>query len=152
MIPIEHKEAKYINPLARFVTIEAIALLLKVNITQIKYIRWWARVVLVVGVKFSKFVSYADLPPIIAAEVPNTADIIRWRKRWNKNTRQAPQFWLEFYKQKFEQAVNVSQVYAWGQIVGVVKFGLSLVTVQKLRHFYSDIKAKLENVSLIMAA
>ena len=151
MIPIEHKEAKYINPLARFVTIEAIALLLKVNITQIKYIRCWARVVLVVGVKFSKFVSYADLPPIIAAEVPNTADIIRWRKRWNKNTRQAPQFWLEFYQQKFEQALNISQLYDWGQIIGVIKFGLSLVTVLKLRHFYSDTKAKLEN-GLLMAA
>jgi len=151
MIPIEHKEAKYINPLARFVTAEAIALLLKVNITQIKYIRCWARVVLVVGVKFSRFVSYADLPPILAAEAPNTADIIRWRKRWNKNNHQAPQFWLEFYKQKFEQAVNVSQLYAWGQLVGLIKFGLSLVTVQKLRHFYSDTKAKLENV-LLMAA
>ncbi len=81
MIPTEQAEAKYINPLARFVTIEAIALLLKVTITQIKYIRCWARVVLVVGVKFSRFVSYADLPPIIAAEAPNTADIIRWRKR-----------------------------------------------------------------------
>ena len=151
MIPIEHKEAKYINPLARFVTIAAIALLLKVDITQIKYIRCWARVVLVVGVKFSRFVSYADLPPILAAEAPNTADIIRGRKRWIKNTHQAPQFWLNFYKQKFEQAVNVSQLYAWGQLVGLIKFGLSLVTVQKLRHFYSDTKAKLENV-LLMAA
>ena len=106
---------------------------------------------LVVGVKFSKFVSYADLPPIIAAEVPNTADIIRWRKRWNKNTHQAPQFWLEFYKQKFEQAVNVSQLYAWGRLVGLIKFGLSLVTVQKLRDFYSDTKTKLENLLLIAA-
>ncbi len=151
MIPTEQAEAKYINPLTRFVTIEAISLLLKVDITQIKYIRCWARVVLVVGVKFSRFVSYADLPPILAAEAPNTADIIRWRKRWNKNTRGVPQFWLEFYKQKFEQALDISQLYNWGQIIGVIKFGLSLVTVQKLRHFYSDTKAKLENV-LLMAA
>lgn len=86
MIPIESKEAKYLNPLARFVTVEAIALLLKVDVTQIKAIRCWARVVLVVGVKFSRFVSYADLPPILAVEVPNTADFIRWRKRWQKNT------------------------------------------------------------------
>ncbi|MBA2749617.1 MAG: hypothetical protein H0U45_12990 [Tatlockia sp.] len=148
MIPTEQAEAKYINPLARFVTIEEVALLLKVDITQIKYIRCWARVV---GVRFSRFVSYADLPPIIAAEAPHTADIIRWRKRWNKNTHGASQFWLEFYKQKFEQALNVSQLHDWGQIIGVIKFGLSLVTVQKLRHFYSDTKAKLENV-LLMAA
>jgi hypothetical protein len=151
MIPTEHKEAKYINLLARFVTIEAIALLLKVDIAQIKYIRCWARVVLVVGVKLSRFVSYADLPPIVAVEAPNTADIIRWRSRWNKNTRQAPQFWLEFYKQKFEQSVSVCQLHNWGRIVGLIKFGLSLVTVQKLRHFYSATKAKLENVSLMAA-
>ncbi len=41
MIPIEYKEAKYIHPLARFVTVEAIALLLKVDVTQIKAIRCW---------------------------------------------------------------------------------------------------------------
>ena len=151
MIPIEPKEAKYIHPLARFVTVEAIALLLKVGVTQIKYIRCWARVVLVVGIKFSRFISYADLPPIIAVEVPNTADIIWWHKRWRKNNQQAPQFWLEFYKQKFEQSVSVSQLYAWGQIVGAVKFGLSPVTLQQLRHFYSCTKAKTEN-TLLMAA
>ncbi len=151
MIPIEPAEAKYINPLARFVTTEAIALLLKVDITQIKDIRCWARVVLVVGKGFSKFVSYADLPPILTAEAPNNADIMRWRKRWQKHNQQTPKFWLEFYKQKFEQAVNVSQLYAWGQIVGVIKFGLSLVTVQKLRHSYSAAKAKLADLSLMAA-
>jgi hypothetical protein len=108
MIPIESKEAKYIHPLARFVTTEAIALLLKVDVSQIKAIRCWARVVLVVGKGFSRFVSYVDLPPIIAVQVPNTADVVRWRKRWQKNTRQAPQFWLEFYKQKFELKCNNS--------------------------------------------
>ncbi len=56
MIPIEDKEAKYIHPLARFVTAEAIALLLKVDMNQIKVIRCWARVVLVVGKGFSRFV------------------------------------------------------------------------------------------------
>lgn len=151
MIPIEHEEAKYLNPLARFVTVEAIVLLLKVDITQIKAIRCWARVVLVVGEKFSRFVSYADLPPIVAVEVPNTADIIRWRKRWQKNTRQAPQFWLEFYKRKFEQAVGAAQLHDWGQIVGAIKFGLSLVTIQQLRHFYSAAKAKIADLSLMAA-
>lgn len=151
MIPIESKEAKYLNPLARFVTAEAIALLLKVDVSQIKAIRCWARVVLVVGKEFSRFVSYADLPPIIAVGVPNTADVIRWRKRWRKNTRQAPQFWLEFYKQKFEQADSASQLCEWGQIVGFIEFGLSPVTLQQLRCFYSVAKAKLENVSLIAA-
>ena len=52
-----------------------------------------------------------------------------------KNTRQAPQFWLEFYKQKFEQGVSASQLHAWGQIVGLIKFGLLPVTLQQLRFF-----------------
>ncbi|WP_009631416.1 hypothetical protein [Synechocystis sp. PCC 7509] len=134
-IPTEHKEAKYINPLERFVTVEAIALLLKVDAAQIKYIRCWARVVLVVGVRFSRFVSYADLPPIVAVEAPNTADIIRWRSRWNKNTRQAPQFWLEFYKQKFEQSVSVYQLYNWGKIVGLIKVWLIARNTAKIEAF-----------------
>lgn len=151
MIPIEKTEAKYIHPLARFVTPKAIALLLKVDIIQIKDIRCWPRMVLVVGRGFSKFVSYADLPPILTAEAPNNADIIRWRKRWRKNNQQVPQFWLEFYKQKFEEAVSVSQLCAWGQIVGVIKFGLSLVMLQQLRHFYSTSKIELADLSLMAA-
>ncbi len=151
MIPIEPEEAKYINPLGRFVTAEAIALLLKVDIAQIKDIRCWARVILVVGKEFSKFVSYADLPPILSAETPNNADFLRWRKRWRENSNHAPQFWLEFYKQKFKQAINISQLYNWGQIIGAIKFGLSPVTLQQLRCFYSVAKAKLENISLMAA-
>jgi hypothetical protein len=151
MIPTEHKEAKYVHPLARFVTAEAIALLLKVDVTQIKHIRCWARVVLVVGKRFSRFVIYADLPPILTAKAPNNADIIRWRKRWRKNNQQAPQFWLEFYEQKFAEAVSESQLHAWGQIVGAIKFDLSLGTLQQLRHFYSLSKDKIADLSLIVA-
>ncbi len=62
--------------------------------------------VLVVGKGFSRFVSYADLPPILVVEAPNTADVIRWRKRWQKNTRQA--------SQQFEQAVSASQTVGLG--------------------------------------
>lgn len=57
-------------------TAEAIALLLKVDLAQIKDIRCWAHMVLVVSKGFSRFVSYADLPPILAVKVPNTADVI----------------------------------------------------------------------------
>lgn len=151
MIPTPGAEAKYIHPLARFVTKEAIALLLKVDISQIREIRCWARVILVVGERLSKFVSYADLPPILAVEPPNNADIIRWRKRWQKNKRQAPQFWIEFYKQKFEQALSVAGLQDWGQTISMIKFAFSPAALQQLRHFYSTAKSKLENLSVIAA-
>lgn len=151
MIPILEAEAKYIHPLARFVTKEAIALLLKVDISQIREIRCWARVILVVGERLSKFVSYTDLPPILAVEPPNNADIIRWRKRWQKNKRQAPQFWVEFYEQKFEQALSAARLQDWGQTISMIKFAFSLAGLQQLRHFYSTAKSKLENLLIIAA-
>lgn len=151
MIPTLESEAKYIHPLARFVTKEAIALLLKVDISKIREIRCWARVILVVGERLSKFVSYADLPPILAKEAPNNTDIIRWRKRWQKHNRQAPQFWVEFYQQKFERAITINQLQAWGRIIGKIKFAFSSAALQQLRDCYSQSKARLENLLAIAA-
>ena len=70
MISTPQAKAKTVHPLARFVTIEASALLLKVEAAQIKDIRCWPNVILVVGIGLSKFVSYADLPPILGVK-PN---------------------------------------------------------------------------------
>jgi len=151
MIPTLETEAKYIHPLARFVTPEAIALLLKVDISQIREIRCWARVILVVGERLSRFVSYADLPPILAVEPPNNADIIRWRKRWQKNKSQAPQFWVEFYQQNFEQAISVTQLQNWGQTISSIKFAFSPAALQQLRQFYRTAKSNLENLSVMAA-
>lgn len=151
MIPTQQPEAKYIHPLARFVTKEAIALLLKIDITKIKEVRCWARVILVIGERLSRFVSYADLPPILTSELPNKADIVRWRKRWQKNNRQAPQFWLEFYEQKFTRAISIDQLRAWGQIIGIMKFGFSPAGLQQLRYCYSQNKARLESLLQIAA-
>ena len=79
----------------------------------------------VVGKDISTFVSYADLPPILEATPPTKRDFVQWRKRWRKNNQQAPKFWVDFYKQKFKQAASVAQLYAWGKILGVIKFALS---------------------------
>lgn len=151
MIPTLETEAKSIHPLARFVTKEAIALLLKLDISQIREIRCWARVILVVGEKLSKFVSYADLPPILAVKPPNTADIIRWRKRWQKNKRQAPEFWVKFYQQKFEQAITVAGLQDWGQAISMIKFAFSPAAFQQLRYFYCTAKSNLASLSVIAA-
>ncbi|MDZ7961043.1 MAG: hypothetical protein RMY34_24710 [Aulosira sp. DedQUE10] len=112
--PQQPKEI-FTHPLARFVSEEAIALLLKIQISEIKEIRCWPNVILVIGKHLVRFVSYADLPPIIEAETPTNQDFIIWRKRWHKQKiHQAPNFWQKFYSQKFRQATNSAQLYAWG--------------------------------------
>jgi hypothetical protein len=146
MMITSRSESESIHPLARFVTPEAVALLLKIKIEQIKDIRCWKHVILVVAQGLTRFVSYADLPPIIAAEPPKTPDIARWRRRWNKNeTKQAPEFWLEFYKQKFCQAVSIAQLYTWGQLLGIIKCLLSPTALDSLRNEYLKAQKKLQH-------
>lgn len=91
----------------------------------------------------STFVSYADLPPILSVEPPTPQDFTWWRKRW-KHKLQAPEFWVEFYKQKFWQAVSIAQLYKWGQIIRIISFALSQAAVQELRSFYLDAKNSLQ--------
>lgn len=141
MISTTSTESKPVHPLARFVTKEAIALLLNIEITQIKDIRCWANVILVVGKGLSKFVSYADLPPILGVEPPTHQDFIRWRKRWQKlKTKQAPEFWVKFYATKFGQSCSITELYQWGKLLGLVKLALSQPAVQALRSIYAEEK------------
>ena len=94
------------------------------------------------GKGVSTFVSYADIPPIVGVESPNNQDILCWRKRWKKTKNKAPGFWLEFYAQKFRKAPYLEDLYAWGELVGVIKFGLSEAAVQWLRSLYTQEKEK----------
>lgn len=131
MITTQTSESKDLHPLARFVTPKAIALLLEVAIEDIKEIRCWQHVILVVGRNFSRFVSYADLPPILSLEPPKARDFVIWHKRWHKNkTYCAPSFWQHFYAQKFRQAASISELYAWGQLIGLIKFGFTPEALQ----------------------
>ncbi len=77
--------SQQVHPLARFVTPEAIALHLNIEVARIKEIRLWPNVILVVAQGLTRFVSYADMPPIIEVKAPQTQDFSRWRKRWNKS-------------------------------------------------------------------
>lgn len=63
-----------LHRLTRFVTKEAIARLLKTHPDQIWEVRRWAYVLLVVGKGISRFVSYADLPPIPNVAPPEGRD------------------------------------------------------------------------------
>lgn len=146
MIPISQAESKYIHPLARFVTTEAIALLLNVEPERITDIRCWANVILVVGKGFSRFVSYADLPPILEVEPPTQKDFTYWRKRWQKcKTKLAPNFWLKFYAQKIGKSASEVELYAWGQLLRIIKFALGEKAVIALRSIYAEERDCLKN-------
>ncbi len=124
----------------RFVTVEAIARVLNVHPQHLKEIRCWANVILVVGEGISKFVSYADLPPILGVEPPATKDFLRWRQRWRKNkTHKAPEFWVQFYTQKFQQANSLAELHNWQGLVDRIKFGLNLASVQWLQNLYQQL-------------
>jgi len=140
MIPKQNPEAKQINPLARFVTKEAVAKVLKVKPEQIREIRLWPYIIHVVGVGISRFVSYADMPPILGVEPPTLQDCMRWRKRWRSTQHRAPIFWVEFYEGKFRQSRSVEELYNWGKLVGKIKQGLSGLQVELLRHIYGVVK------------
>lgn len=143
MISTLQPEATPTHPLARFVTKEAIALLLKIEVKKIKDIRCWPNVILVVAEGLSRFVSYADLPPILEAAPPSRQDFIRWRKRWQKlKQKQAPSFWVRFYAQKFGQSSSVAELYNWGQLVNAIKVALSGKAVQALRSIYAEEKCR----------
>lgn len=146
MISTPQAEATPTHPLARFVTKEAIALLLKIEVKQIKDVRCWPNVILVVAEKLSRFVSYADLPPLLGVESPSSQDFICWRKRWKKlKEKYAPSFWLKFYAQKFGQSRSIAELYSWGQLVNKIKFALSEKAVQALRSIYVEEKYCLQN-------
>ena len=137
-------EATNPHPMARFVTVEALALLLNVTVEQIEEIRYWASTIFVMGEKFSRFVSYADLPPILGVDPPDSDDYLRWRKRWKSNKDQAPPFWVAFYTKKFRFCRSVPELYTWGQLVSVFKHALSQEGLVSLREVYKHIKYCLE--------
>ncbi|MGL4620551.1 hypothetical protein [Chroococcidiopsis sp.] len=136
MIATQTTEAKSNHPLARFVTREAIALCLNLQPEQIYKIDCWRYVIHVVGKGVSTFISYADLPPIIGVEPPTNKDFWRWRKRFAKQNKQAPQFWREFYQQKLQQAASQTELNNWKQILQVIQHILpsEIVAISRTTH------------------
>ncbi len=61
---IIHK-SPIINPLARFVTEKAVCLMFNIKLEDIYDLRCWRYIVYVHAKGLSKFVSYADFPPIV---------------------------------------------------------------------------------------
>ncbi|WP_016951403.1 hypothetical protein [Anabaena sp. PCC 7108] len=144
---IVHKSST-LHQLARFVTEDAVCVMFKISFENIYTVECWRYVVYVHGKGLSKFVSYADFPPIISVDSPTTSDCIKWRKRWRKchnygQRKHAPSWWGVFFTCKFCEASSESVLYSWGQLIGLIKFAFSEETLQELRRSYSQEKALL---------
>ena len=115
---IVHK-SPILHPLARFVTEEAAALLFNISVEQIYKITCLRYIVHVHGKGISRFVSYADFPPILAVNLPTPLDFYFWHKRWKKKP--AQEFWQKFYIYQFEKALSVTELLGWNNLVSKVK-------------------------------
>ncbi|MEG5001704.1 hypothetical protein [Microcoleus sp. B4-D4] len=132
--------------LSRFVTKEAIARLLKIKIEQIYRFECWAHILYVHAKGMSRFVSYADFPPVLGVESPSGLDFGYWKRRIaSQKERNAPDFWVDFYAEKFHKAVSVAELFEWGEMVGVIKLMLSRIAVESLRKVYAQEKSLLEH-------
>lgn len=154
MIPTSQPKSPH--RLARFVTKETAALIFHLKPEQIYRIECWKNVVYVHGKGISKFVSYADFPPILGVEVPTEADLSYWRKRWKKTQKPgkrnyAPPFWLQFFVYHFEQATSLTELYQWGELLAVVKSAFSLAILEQLREQYRSAFTRISRLSVVTA-
>ena len=139
---IIHK-SPILHPLARFVTEETVALLFNIEVEDIYRIECCRHMVYVHAKHISRFVSYADFPPIVEVNEPALQDFGRWYKRWKSKL--APLFWTKFYTHKFKEAVSVDSLLEWGLLVAKVKSAISGARLQQLRDVYAAEKDLMEN-------
>ncbi|MEG4999728.1 hypothetical protein [Microcoleus sp. B4-D4] len=138
---IIHK-SPILHPLARFVTEETVALLFDIAVDDIYRIECCRYMVYVHAKHISRFVSYADFPPIIEVKPIAIQDFGRWYKRWKSKL--APAFWTKFYTHKFKKAVSVDRLLEWGLLVANVKSVISGAALQQLRDVYAQEKDLME--------
>ena len=130
-----------IHPLARFVTEEAVCLKFNIKFEDIYTVECWQYIVYVHAKGVSKFVSYADFPPIIGVKPPTASEMAKWCRRWLKqhefeNRKQAPKWWAQFFVNKFKQAPCQKFLYDWGKLIKLIKFAFHEQILQKLRESY----------------
>ncbi|MCW6053006.1 hypothetical protein QUB60_15265 [Microcoleus sp. A2-C5] len=138
---IIHK-SPILHPLARFVTEDTVALLFNISTQDIYRIECCRYMVYVHAKGISRFVSYADFPPILEVNPPSLQDFGRWYKRWK--SKQAPGFWTKFYTHNFKAAVSVDGLFEWGKLVATVKLVISASGLQQLRDVYAAEKDLME--------
>ena len=138
---IIHK-SPILHPLARFVTEETVALLFNIAVDEIYRIECCSYMVYVHAKGISRFVSYADFPPIVGVNAIALQDFGRWYKRWKSKL--APVFWTKFYTRKFQDAVSVDRLLERGLLVAKVKSAISGAALQQLRDVYAEEKDLME--------
>ena len=138
---IIHK-SPILHPLARFVTEDTVALLFNISTEEIYRIECCRYMVYVHAKGISRFVSYADFPPILRVNPPSPQDFGRWYKRWKSKL--APAFWTKFYTHKFKEAVSVDGLLEWGLLVAKLKSAISEAALQQLRDVYAAEKDLME--------
>ncbi|MEC4815625.1 MAG: hypothetical protein SAK29_20460 [Scytonema sp. PMC 1069.18] len=140
---IVHK-SPILHPLARFVTEEAVCLMFNIKLEDIYVVQCWRYVVYVHAKGLSKFVSYADFPPILGVQPPTPAEFLKWRKRWRKNSdptqrQQAPKWWAKFFINEFSLALSESVLWCWGNLLYSIKFAFSETTLRELGESYLSV-------------
>jgi hypothetical protein len=79
-------------------------------------------------------------------ESPSGLDFGYWKRRWaSQKQRHAPDFWVDFYADRFHKAVSVSELLEWGELVGVIKLMLGAIGLESLRKVYAQEKSLLEH-------
>ncbi|BAY90912.1 MULTISPECIES: hypothetical protein [unclassified Tolypothrix] len=141
---IVHKSA-IVHPLARFVTEEAICLIFQISIEDIYTVECWRYMVYVHGKGLSKFVSYADFPPILGVKPSTQSDFIKWRRRWRKqhephHHKQAPQWWAKFFIDEFCQAHSEAMLNNWVELIELIQFAFNQEKLELLRNRYRQEK------------
>ncbi|MEM9927681.1 MAG: hypothetical protein AAF915_28805 [Cyanobacteria bacterium P01_D01_bin.50] len=142
-----------IHPLARFVTEEAVCLKFNIKFEDIYIVECWQYIVYVHAKGVSKFVSYADFPPVIGVKPPSASEMAKWCRRWLKqhdfvNRKQAPKWWAQFFINQFEKAPWENFLYDWGKLIRLIKFAFNEETLQKLRESYRQNKALLAELGV----
>ncbi|MDJ0556076.1 MAG: hypothetical protein QNJ68_16870 [Microcoleaceae cyanobacterium MO_207.B10] len=136
------------HPLSRFVTREALALHLGLKSENIYKISCWLYVIHVVAKGKSRFVSYADMPPITGVKPPIKSDFAKWKKRIKaRKQKYVPKFWAQFYVKKIEDANSLKSLGDWENLVKQCRTLMSIECTQKIDQAVSQKKSRLEKVS-----
>ena len=147
MLSTQQRNSNPLHRLARFVTEKAAAMMFNLKAEEIYQVERWTNIVYVHGKGISKFVSYADFPPTVEVAPPSDKDFAFWRRRWKKRQqrqkKQAPPFWVQFFAQQFHQSPTETILFNWGKLIGTIKFAFGEGVLQELREKYCYEKALL---------
>lgn len=136
------------HPLGRFVTREALGLHLGLKSDNIYKISCWRYVIHVVGKSKSRFVSYADMPPVIGVEPPRKSDFAKWRKRIKaRKQKYVPKFWAQFYIKKIAEANSLQTLISWENLVKQCRSLMSIECISKIDRALAEEKSRLDKIS-----